>query len=247
MSNASQNRFKALPADSNLPLYRQVQAAVRGQIESGQFKPNDSLPPERQLAEDLGVSRITVRKAIEGLINEGVLYSRQGSGTFVRARIEKNFAKISSFSEDMRARGRIPSSSWISRTRGLVSPSEALALGLSPGTPVLRFHRLRSADGQPMLVEYATIVADLLPSVDSVETSLYEALAQQGNRPIRALQRLRAQLLGEALAKLLKAKPSDAGLLVERIGFLADGRPVEFCQSYFRGDTYDFFAELSDL
>lgn len=239
--------FSDLPLSTNQPLYRQVQSVIRKGIETGQFRPNDSLPPERQIADELKVSRITIRKAIEGLINEGILVSRQGSGTYVRARIEKNFAKISSFSEDMRARGRAPSSSWINRSEGLVSPNEALALGLSPGTPVYRFHRLRYADNQPMLVEYATIVAEFLPSLDTVQNSLYEALGASGNRPVRALQRLRALLLDDEKAKLLNAKTGDAGLLVERIGFIRDGRPVEFCQSYFRGDTYDFFAELSDL
>ncbi len=79
--------------------------------------PDDALPPERELAEELSVSRITVRKAIDGLVDEGLLIRRQGSGTFVAARIEKNFAKLTSFSEDMRARGREPRSVWLKRAR----------------------------------------------------------------------------------------------------------------------------------
>jgi GntR family transcriptional regulator len=75
--------------------------------------------------------------------------------------------------------------------------------------------------------------------------SLYEALEKAGNRPVRALQRLRALLLSPEHAKLLNARAGDAGLLVERIGFLRDGSAVEFCQTYFRGDTYDFIAELT--
>jgi GntR family transcriptional regulator len=242
--------MKKLPPidlSSKQPLYLQVKQAFRHAIESSLYQANEAIPPERQIADELNVSRITVRKAIDGLIKEGMLFSRQGSGTYVRSRIEKNFAKISSFSEDMRARGRLPSSSWIARTQGLVSPDEALALNLSPGTPVYRFHRLRYADGVPMLIEYATIVAEYLPSLDVVDNSLYEALSAHGNRPIRALQRLRALLLDEKKASLLKLDAGDAALLVERIGFLRDGRAVEFCQSYFRGDTYDFIAELSDM
>jgi GntR family transcriptional regulator len=82
--------------------------------------------------------------------------------------------------------------------------------------------------------------------VDAVESSLYEALEQTGHRPVRALQRLRAVLLNAEQAERLGAKERDAGLLVERLGFLADRRAVEFSQSYYRGDTYDFVAELSD-
>ena len=97
-----------------------------------------------------------------------------------------------------------------------------------------------------MAIEYATVVASCLPSVDAVETSLYEALERTGNRPVRALQRLRAVLLTREQAELLRANAGDAGLLVERVGFLPDGRAIEFSQSYYRGDTYDFVAELSD-
>jgi len=143
------------------------------------------------------------------------------------------------------ARGRTPRSVWLQRSEGTVSPEESLALRSSPGTPVYRFHRIRFANDAPMSLEYATVLASSLPSVDAVEASLYEALERAGNRPVRALQRLRAVLLTSEQAKLLQAKEKDAGLLVERLGFLKDGRAAEFSQSYYRGDTYDFVAELS--
>ena len=237
--------IKALDPAGSQPLYQQLQRALREAIERRLLAPDDALPPERQIAAELSVSRITVRKALDGLVEEGLLVRRQGSGNFVAARIEKNFAKLTSFSEDMRSRGRVPHSKWLKRSEGEVSPEEALTLRLSPGAAVYRFHRLRFADDAPMSVEYATIVASYLPSLDSVGDSLYEALEQAGNRPVRALQRLRALLLTPEHAKLLHARAGDAGLLVERVGFLRDGRAVEFCQSFFRGDTYDFVAELS--
>ena len=232
------------PANSQ-PLYQQLQRAIREAIENRVLSPDDALPAERQIAADLSISRITVRKAIDGLVEEGLLVRRQGSGNFVASRIEKNFSKLTSFSEDMRSRGRTPRSVWLKRAEGLVTPEEALTLRLSPGTPVYRFHRLRYADETPMCLEFATIAASALPSLDAVGTSLYEALERAGNRPVRALQRLRALLLNAEQAKLLHAREGDAGLLVERVGFLRDGSAAEFCQTYFRGDTYDFVAELS--
>src|SRR5436190_6598151 len=159
------------PSDS-LPLYQQLQRGLREAIEKRILGPDDALPSERQLAEDLGISRITVRKAIDGLAAEGLLVSRQGSGNFVSRRIEKNFAKLTSFSEDMRARGRTPRSVWLKRAAGLVTPEEALTLNLSPGKPVYRFHRLRYADDAPMCIEYATIAGEALPSLDAVGVSL---------------------------------------------------------------------------
>ena len=228
-----------LDESSSLPLYQQLQRALRQAIESRVLGPDDALPPERDLADDFNVSRITVRKAIHGLVSEGMLVRRQGSGTFVRARVEKNFSKLTSFSEDMRARGRNPRSVWLRKAAGSVTPRA------SPGTPVYRFHRIRFADDAPMALEYATILAACLPSVDAVESSLYAALERAGNRPVRALQRLRALLFSAEQAELLKVREGDAGLLVERLGFLQDGRAAEFTQSYYRGDIYDFVAELS--
>ena len=230
---------------STLPLYQQLQRALREIIEKRVLGADDALPPERDLAEQLSVSRITVRKAVDGLVEEGLLVRRQGSGTFVCARVEKNFSKLTSFSEDMRARGRKPRSVWLNRAAGTVTPEEALTLRSSPGTPVYRFHRIRYADDAPMALEYATVLASCLPSVEAVETSLYEALAENDSRPVRALQRLRAVLLTAEQAQLLKAQEKDAGLLVERLGFLKDGRAVEFSQSFYRGEIYDFVAELS--
>jgi GntR family transcriptional regulator len=237
--------LRPLDASSDQPLYQQLQRALRDAIEKRVLGPDDALPGERELAAMLAVSRITVRKAIDGLVDEGLLVRRQGSGNFVSARVEKNFAKLTSFSEDMRARGRNPRSVWLKRSAGTVTPEEALTLRFSPGTPVYRFHRIRYADDVPMAVEYATIAASALPSLDAVDSSLYEALQKTGHRPIHALQRLRAVLLTAEQAKLLKAQEGDAGLLVERLGSLRDGRAVEFSQSFYRGDVYDFVAELS--
>jgi GntR family transcriptional regulator len=230
---------------SDLPLYQQLQRALRQVIETRVLGPDDALPPERDLADDFNVSRITVRKAIDGLVSEGLLVRRQGSGTFVSLRVEKSFSKLTSFSEDMRARGRVPRSVWLRKAGGTVTPEEALTFRSSPGTPVYRFHRIRFADDAPMALEYATVLAACLPSLQAVESSLYTALEHAGHRPVRALQRLRAVLFSAEQAELLQAKEKDPGLLVERVGFLKDGRAAEFTQSYFRGDIYDFVAELS--
>src|SRR5258708_2813169 len=234
-----------LDGRGNLPLYQELQRALRKAIDSRILGPDDALPSERDLAADFAVSRITVRKALDGLVADGLLVRRQGSGNFISARVHKNFAMLTSFSEDMRARGRAPRSVWLKRAAGTVTPEEALALRLSPGTPVYRFNRIRYADDVPMAIEFATVVASALPSLEAVDTSLYEALERAGQRPVRALQRLRAVLLNGDQAELLKAKPGDAGLLVERLGSLRDGQAIEFSQSYYRGDTYDFVAELS--
>lgn len=235
-----------LDGASHAPLYQQLQRVLRDAIQKKKLGPDDALPAERDLAEEYAVSRITVRKALDGLVSEGLLTRRQGAGTFVAARVEKSFSKLSSFSEDMISRGRTPHSVWLSKAEGEVTPEESLTLGLSPGTRVYRFHRIRFADGAPMALEYSTIAAFCLPSVDAVQSSLYEALEKTGHRPARALQRLRAVLFTAEQAELMRVSEKDAGLLIERRSFLKDGRAVEVTQSYYRGDAYDFVAELND-
>ncbi len=227
------------------PLYQQLQRALRDAIADKRLAPDEALPPERELAEEFQISRITVRKALDGLVGDGLLTRRQGAGTFVAAPAEKNFSKLSSFSEDMISRGRTPHSVWLSRAAGAVTPEESMTLGLSPGTPVYRFNRIRFADGAPMALEYSTIPGFCLPSLDVVEASLYGALEKHGARPFRALQRLRAVLVTPEQAEMMAIPAKSAGLLIERRGFLKDGRPVEFTQSYYRGDAYDFVAELN--
>jgi GntR family transcriptional regulator len=239
------DRIGAVDADSASPMYLQLADVLRRGIAEEVFKSGQAIPAERDLAEQFGVSRVTVRKAIDLLVLEGLLLRRQGAGTFIGRRVEKQFSKLSSFSEDMASRGLSPGSRWISRVKGTVTPSEALNLGLSPGTPVYRFTRIREAGGSTMALEYSTILGSALADESDVADSLYAALEATGHRPVRALQRLRAVLFNDEQAQLLKIQPGSPGLFIERRGFLADGKPVEITQSWYRGDFYDFVAELS--
>jgi GntR family transcriptional regulator len=238
-----------LEGQSRAPLYQKLRRALRDAIEDNRLVVDEALPAERDLATEFGVSRITVRKALDALVGEGMLTRRQGAGTFVApradARVEKSFSTLSSFTEDMISRGRSPHSTWLSRAAGQVTPEESLTLSLSPGAAVYRFNRIRYADGAPMALEYSTIPAFAMASPEAVETSLYQALEKTGHRPARALQRLRAVLFTPEQAELLGVAPRDPGLLIERRGFLRDGRVVEVTRSYYRGDAYDFVAELN--
>ena len=234
-----------LQKDDSTPLYLQLQRIIRDAIETGAVPVGDALPTERDLAEEFGVSRITVRKAIEGLVGDALVSRRRGAGTFVMApRVEKSFSRLTSFSEDMISRGRKPHSIWVSKTSGSVTPEEALSLGLSPGSLVYRFHRIRYADEVSMALEYSTVPAYCLPSVDAVTRSLYEALRASGHLPVRALQRLRAIAFSAEQARALDIESGTPGLFIERRGFLSDGRAAEYTQSYYRGDSYDVVAEL---
>lgn len=240
-------KIGGLSDGSAAPLYRQLHDVLRTAIESNVLRTQEALPPEREIALDFNVSRITVRKALDGLVADGLLVRKQGAGTFVAERVEKQFSKLSSFSEDMATRGRTARSEWLSQQEGAVSPDESLTLGLSPGARIYRFSRIRFADDQPMAIENSAIPGWGLPDLKAVDTSLYAALEASGHRPVRALQRLRAVLFGPDQAKLLGVEVGAPGLFIERRSFIEDGRAIEMTQSWYRGDTYDFVAELNAL
>ena len=231
--------------DTRQPLaYLRLRRAIRTVVEHRDIEPGQALPSERDLSQALGLSRVTVRKAIAGLVEEGLLTQRHGAGTFVAERIVKPMSRLTSFTEDLRARGLNPRSEFFERGIGEVTPEEAMAMNLSPGAAVVRLHRVRYAGDEPLAIERSAVPLALLPDPGLVEDSLYEALDQLGNRPTRALQRLRAVILGPAQLRLLRLPTGSAGLNIERRSFLDDGRIVEFTNSWYRGDIYDFVAEL---
>jgi GntR family transcriptional regulator len=238
--------FKLDPTDPT-PLYLQLQAELRALIESGKLQPGDAVPGERDLANRLKISRVTIRKAISNLAADGLLIQRHGAGTFVARRMEASLSVLSSFSDDMRARGMVPESRWIERVTAVAMPEEALALSLSPGATVVRLTRVRLADGMPLAIERASVPATFLPDLVHLGSSLYAAMAISGARPVRALQRIRAEKAGERDAEMLAIAVGAPVLAIERRGFDAEGRPVELTRSRIRADLYDFIAELRGL
>jgi GntR family transcriptional regulator len=235
-------------AETATPLYLRLRKIVRDAVRAGRLGETEALPSERDLAERLGVSRVTVRKAIEGLVKEGVLVQRAGSGTYVaprRSRIEQPLSHLTSFTQDMASRGLAADQIWLDRSVGMPSPEEAMVLGLSPGDAVARFHRLRRAGGEPLAIELAVVPLRYLPDPTEVETSLYAVLGRHGHRPVRALQRLQATALMPEDAQRLGLAAGSPALFIQRVSYLPDGRVVEFVRSHYRGDAYDFVAELT--
>ncbi len=238
-----QNR-RSGAADS--PAYLRLRSAIEGVIDAGHLQPGHALPSERELARLLSLSRVTVRKALSGLVDEGLLTQRQGSGTFVSDRIVRSASHLTSFSDDLRARGLDPRSRFLERSLGEVTPEEAMALNLSPGDGVIRLYRLRLAGDQALAIERSAVPQSVLSDPAVVRNSLYEALERAGCKPTRALQRLRAVVLDGEQARLLDVPPGSPGLWIERRAFLEDGRVVEYTTSLYRGDKYDFVAELQN-
>jgi len=235
-----------LSADGG-PMYIQLKRRIEDAIVDGHLPGGTPLPPERTIATMTGLSRVTVRKAVRPLVDDGLVVQRRGSGTTVAQhvpKVEQSLSRLSSFTEDMDRRGMRVTSTWLSRGIHLPSPEEIMTLGLSATKSVVRLSRLRSADGTPLAIEHASLSIDMLPDPLAVETSLYEVLARRGNKPARAVQRISATNLGANDARLLAVEQGVAGLQITRVSYLKSGQVVEFTKSIYRGDAYDFVAEL---
>lgn len=226
------------------PLYRQVETALAEAIQSGRLKRGAVIPSERTLCAALSLSRVTIRRAVEDLEADGLLHRRHGAKTVVSSRLEKSLSTMTSFSEDMRSRGLEPGCIWISKELCRPSPAEMMALGISVADEIARLKRIRTADGTPIAIETAAVPARFLPKPGVVGASLYEVLAAHGAMPVRAVQRMQSTPMTLEESRLLEAPPQTSLLVMERRCFLEDGRIVEFTQTKYRGDVYDFVIEL---
>ncbi|WEX10458.1 GntR family transcriptional regulator [Chelativorans sp. AA-79] len=231
------------------PAYRRLAEALARRVSEGVIAVGSALPTERSLAEKLGVARVTVRAAYRSLCETGILETRQGSGTFVRAmptRIEQPLWQLSSFSEEMMKRGYRPTTRVLHMMVVEAATGERAALALADKEEVVRLKRLRLADGMPLAIETAAVPAYILADAKPGSGSLYRLLAERGHRPVRATQRLSAISLDAASAKLLETARGAAALLMERTSYGRSGRAVEYTHSIYRGDAYNFVAELKD-
>ena len=229
------------------PRYEQLYRHLSTAIADGTLPAATQLPPERDLASLATVSRVTVRKAVARLVEDGVLEQRRGAGSFVRrppARMEHSLSSLLSFTEYMQQRGKSSTSRVLRCGCFGPTPDEQVALGLSGAAQVARLDRLRSAEGQVMALERSALPADLLPRPEAVETSLYDILRAAGAAPTRAVQRIAAVNVTGEDARLLNLPSGAAVLRIDRTAYLASGRPVEWTRGLYRSDIYDFIAEL---
>ena len=234
---------------SGLPLYVQVKRGLLELIERGALQSGQRIPSERQLAQQLGISRMTVRQALLELVQEAVLMRRHGRGTFVADRkIEQGLLELSSFSEDMRRRGMQPGARLLEMHVQQADPRVQRALGLESDLRVLVLRRLRLADGVPMALETSHLPCALVPEVPReyvASGSLYDYLERVlGIELSYARQTLEPVVAGEAEARVLGVEPGCPLLLMERTTYSRGGQPVEFVRSLYRGDRYKFYVEL---
>jgi GntR family transcriptional regulator, N-acetylglucosamine utilization regulator len=227
------------------PKHAQLRDAL-AELAANELGPDAAIPSERELMATYDVSRATVRKAIDGLVADGLLTRVHGRGTFVsRPRLESRL-HLASFSQDMRRRGLTPSTRLLAIELDLPSVEVTKALGLAKGEKAWRLDRVRLADGEPIALENGWHPAALLPGLDRHDLggSLYELLAEEYGLLIdTAEQTLWGESADDVIAARLDA-PVNTPLLVFRRVSSAGGRPIEYVVSRYRGDRYQIHMSL---
>lgn len=229
--------------------YQRVQESIAEELARDRRPPGSPLPPERALAEHFGVSRVTLRRALDELEAAGIVSRTPGGGWVVAgSRIGEPPNELMSFSEMAAARGLTPRSRILTEHVRPSTIDEADTLGLAPGAPLFELERLRLMDEVPILVDRTRIPLALAPDIGEVDfeaTSLYAALeARYGIRPARARFAVEAIAADERLAALLELEPGGPLLRCEQLTEDEAGRPVEMSEMVYRGDRYRFRATL---
>jgi GntR family transcriptional regulator len=225
---------------------REIRDQVLELIET--LEVGDAIPSERLLGADLGVSRLTVRAALDELVREGYLTRRRGAGTFVAEPKVAKGMTITSFSDDMRQRGLTPGSRTLEFRTIAAGARLGRILHVSPSEPVLSVKRLRLADGEPMAVELLHVRAALFPGLsarDLEESSFYDLLERRyGIEIVGGTQTVEPTVTSEDESGSLGVPLHSPALLFERVTRAANGDVVEFTSSIYRGDRYRIVSEL---
>lgn len=240
---------KSLNPHSVIPLYHQLKEILKENIESGVWKPGDRIPSENELRKQYDVSRNTVIKALEELVQEGLLRREQGRGTFVSSpKISHSLTGFYSFSNVLRANGLEPKDVILVLERRIAKPSIARHLQLTGSREVWVLKRLRCAGDEPIMLETSHLPQNRVPRIERADLenrSLYDYLEQKhGILVTRAKEIFEPVLIRDYESRYLRVPEGYPALLLDRIAYDSQGRPVEFCRSIVRGDRCRFYTEL---
>ncbi|MCZ2114733.1 MAG: GntR family transcriptional regulator [Anaerolineae bacterium] len=230
-------------------LYAQIRETIRDQIAAGVLKPGEKLMPEEELATAMGASRMTIRRGIQDLIEEGVLYRRRGVGTFIAHRhIDRDHNRLTGYLESAAIEGFIPGIELLVGEITGAKHMVARALNLREEEPIFHVRTLRLADGEPLAIHDEYVPYKLYPDLldDDIETrQLWELLSDRGYPARRAVQRVEARAADEEIAQLLGIEDGAPVLYKLRTVYSEDGTPVEFEICHNRGDRYSLTTTLS--
>lgn len=233
---------------SPIPLYFQVTAQLEAAIDAGELAPGDRLPNEIELAGSLGLSRPTMRRAMEELVGKGLLVRKRGYGTQVANTQVHRRVELTSLYDDLDAAGQHPTTEVLKLDPTRVNAAAAAAMGAEATQPLVYIERLRSADGRPL-----ALMRNWLPpaytdvSKEQLATDgLYRILRARGVQPLVAKQRITARSAGQREARLLKIRRGRPLIAVQRTAFDPDGHAIEFGDHVYRADAYAIEVTVFD-
>ena len=226
--------------------YINIHDKIKDDIDVGIWKIGQRLPSERDLADEFGVSRMTLRQAITLLVEEGVLTRKVGSGTYVAStRVQEKMRGTTSFTEIIQLQGKTPSSQLLSYIKTQPNEKERQMLHLDSKENIIRMERVRFADGVPVVYEVASIPERLIQNVkkEDVTNHFFKTLTDNGYRIGKSHQTIFARLSNDKVARLLDIKKNQAILALRQVSYLEDGQPFEYVNSQYVGDRFEFYLE----
>lgn len=229
---------------SKTPLYLCISQSIQKVISEYDIKEKEPLPSERDLANFLNVSRITIRKAIQNLEHKAIVNRVHGRGTFVKKQIRQTLQNLSGFTEEFGGSTTDLEQKWLMRKTAQATDEEAQALNIAYQSPVTHLKRIRYVNHMPLALEHAVLPQTILDDPHKISLSLYQYLGEAGYTPVRALQKITAKNGQASEAELLQVPPHSALLYIERRSFDANNLVVEFVRSLYRSDLYELMAEL---
>ncbi|GAM74625.1 transcriptional regulator [Vibrio ishigakensis] len=228
----------------NKPRYLQIADTLIERISSGELPAGSMLPTEGELQQEFDVSRVTIRKAMQKLVEKDLLFRQRGSGTYVKApKAQHNALQLSGFVEEVSAQGKTPSSKII--TFELIECDELVAekLELDLGEEVYSIRRLRLIDDEPEVLEHTFLPVALFPdlSISAMRSSKYDYIEKTKGLQIKlSRQSIKPQILDIATANELNIEVSQPVIRVDSVGELASGEVFEYTIHYFRVNQYSF-------
>jgi DNA-binding GntR family transcriptional regulator len=236
----------SLDRTSPVPLYFQVAQQIEGLIDRGELPPGSRLDNEIQLADQMGLSRPTMRQAIQYLVDKGLLVRKRGVGTQVVHALVKRPVELSSLYDDLAQANQRPTTTVLALETGPAADAITVALRLPPGEPVIRLERLRYSHGEPLAIMHNWLpvgIAEITP-VRLEKQGLYELLRAAGVHMRVASQRIGARAATAAEARLLGERRGAPLLTMSRTTYDDNGRPVEHGSHVYRPELYSFEMAL---
>lgn len=231
------------------PLYHQLKKIIEEKVDLEEWKPGDKISSENDLQIKYEISRNTVQRALDELVQDGILERRQGKGTFVaKPKIEQSLTSFYSFSKVMESQGMNPRDVILKIETTTVKSKIAKILQIDQGEEVIALQRLRQVNDEPIILETSYLPKKIVPTLSSDDLekySLYDLLEEKHKIIVtKAKEIFEPVLVRDTESKYLNIPEGAPGLLLDRIAYDTKGRPVEFCRSLIRGDRCRFYTEL---